>query len=169
MSNEFKRIVLDLDGTLICNVETEQVLKTDRQVTFRSYDDYEDVTVISRIRPFVYDFLKEVEGDFEVGIWSVAQPKYVHAVLEEFDIRPSFVKTFCDCLRKNYQLYKPLSWIEPVQCSFIVEDQQCHVYENDPCIIVPTFDGREDDVFEKMLSVVYNFDKNVHKTVVRCL
>lgn len=157
-------MVLDLDGTLIHT--TDIMLPENKFQKTISYEFDGEMRVATTIlRPCVLEFLSSIPEDIEVGIWSAAQPQYIHAVLDAFDLRPAFVYSNYDCYRKydekNNQIifYKPLEVISKNKDSFIIEDTLSQVHSGDPCIIVPTFRGSSDDnIFELLTPMIENIE-----------
>lgn len=91
-------LILDLDETLIHATEKELAIPSD--FTYAQYSVYK--------RPYLKEFLTEVAHDFKLAIWSSADDKYVHEIVEivqpeEIAFEFVWAKSRCT-LRRNYEL-----------------------------------------------------------------
>lgn len=60
-------------------------------------------------RPGVKEFLRNLQRDFQVGVWSAGGPDYVETMVDLlFDIRPVIVFTYNECTKsyKHYEFYE---------------------------------------------------------------
>lgn len=155
-----KNVVFDLDNTLIYSSE-EPPDGNHIKIMFRSCDDYEDIILYMTLRPGIKDLFKNLKKlDYNVGIWSAGKPLYIKEVCKNLpicyveneiligdknDLKVEFIKTWNDCYRKNYKVYKPLIKTCFGSASLIVEDNIECCDEGDNHIIVLPYTGEKND------------------------
>lgn len=108
MESEKPRLVLDLDGTLICEMYEDDVGNFESfNVNFKSLDGYESQATLAK-RPGLQQFLDFCLANFVVGVWSMAQPDYVKSVVSSLKWTPNFVLDWTNCDRERAYVYKNL-------------------------------------------------------------
>lgn len=142
--------IFDIDGTLLYSSEDllDPMGITPKEITFRSFDDYENIVMYVYLRPGVQSLISSVTSHYGTGIWSVGQPNYVVEVCKLLDIgvdhpvNPvTFVYNWEQCIRRGAKITKPIA-----ECPFkgtrtvIIEDTIESCDEADPYIIVPRFE-----------------------------
>ena len=160
----YKAVVLDVDNTLVYSTDTttsdtKYNLSTldSYNISFRSYDNYEDTTMTVYLRPYVKQFISTLCMKYKVGIWSMGQPNYISEISKILDIgtdvinltskhKVSFIYDWTHCIREKQRIYKPLK-----ECpfkntsSFIIEDKVSSCDYNDPQFIIQPFYGNPKD------------------------
>jgi hypothetical protein len=165
-----KILVLDLDATIISTSSDmaayfqiyNNPALADRLYTFELVDGgYKEVPgggktcfIWGILRPGVYDFLVFADTYFkEVRIWSAGQYKYVHAIVNILysrlpDIRrPSIIKTYCDCIISEHNIFKNLSTFHHGEQGKILSlDDRSDTFRNNPYngIKIPAYEPTMD-------------------------
>lgn len=170
LKNEDKiLLILDLDETLIHATKTE--LETAPDLRVFSYNIY--------IRPFLIEFLSQMQKDFHLAIWSSASDTYVQEIVDRIippEILLEFIwgKSRCtprrsfegDELLDHYHYIKPLKKVKKrgykLQRILIVDDSSHKSKENYGNAIYPkAFFGNNGDNELRLLAKYLDTLKNV--------
>lgn len=77
-------VVFDLDSTLVYSSDDIDEFDKEiivKEISFRSYDDFEDINLYVGLRPGIYQLLSLLsESNVKVGIWSIGKPNYVDKI-----------------------------------------------------------------------------------------
>ena len=108
-------IVLDLDDTLIYSTELQK--KHLKKIRFQKMNIY--------FRPYLLDFIKFVEMNFQIAIWTSATELNANFVVNNlFTEEPIFIYTRKDCslksdpIKKKSYFYKNLDRIHEIEKRF---------------------------------------------------
>ena len=158
---DYKFVILDVDSTLVYTTESKK--EGDKlggiKITYRSFDDYEDVVQYVILRPGVKEFLAKLCSSVSVGIWSLAKPNYLREIsrllcLKDAVFNPGgtnnvhFIYSWNECHREGYRIFKPLK-----ECPFGKEGKNVCIVDDTPCvgspedhqILIPGFYGDPKD------------------------
>jgi TFIIF-interacting CTD phosphatase-like protein len=107
-----KNIILDLDNTLICAVEVEEITSANRPA-LPSFDVDGVYTVFER--PGLEEFLEYLFKNFNVYVWSAGTKNYVMSIIEHvfesrgYTPKGVFFLYHCNLSEKSHECLKDLS------------------------------------------------------------
>ena len=163
MSSSRKKVILDLDQTLISAEATEEydAIKNRKKAKKFSSTNMESFYVVFE-RPGLQEFLDFLFEEFDVSIWTAASKDYALFVIEHIIIagKPNrtlewiFFSYHCDISKKYKGHTKDLTVITDVykipgyslDNTFIIDDyDEVYNTQKENCVIAPAFEFEDDN------------------------
>ena len=179
-----KRVILDLDNTIISSIPLEEIEWTDeikkKMIQFEYYnvDDY----YIMFERPHLQEFLTYLFENFKVSIWTAASLSYALFIVKniitknhpERKIEHIFFDYHCELSAKKYGdgskhlrlLWDKFKLKEYKEDNTIIIDDLKDVYETQPCncINIKEFEFNDKDSFQDEELVKLQGKLDLYKT-----